>query len=252
MTTSEVRLLPVRDLPEIVPGTDLAYEIVAAMERGGTPIAGGDVLVVTHKIVAKAEGALVDLRTITPSPFAEQYAARWGKDPRHIEVVLRQSARIVRMDHGVLISETRHGFICANAGVDASNMMGEDTVCVLPVEPDASARRIVEGVQALTGQTVAVIVCDTFGRAWREGLTNIAIGVAGLRPLHSYVGMPDAQGRELRVSVMAVADELASAAELVMGKLDRVPAALIRGYGYEAGSGSARELLRRPELDLFR
>jgi coenzyme F420-0:L-glutamate ligase/coenzyme F420-1:gamma-L-glutamate ligase len=248
----EVRLIPVTGLPEIVPGADLAGLIVEALAQAGTPIEAGDVLVVTHKIVAKAEGALVDLRSVTPSPFAEQYAARWAKDPRHIEVVLRQSARIVRMDHGVLISETRHGFICANAGVDASNMVGEDSVCVLPVDPDASARCIVAGVRAASGHAVAAIVCDTFGRAWREGLTNVAIGVAGLQPLHDYIGMRDAQGRELRVSVMAIADELASAAELVMGKLDRVPAALIRGFAYEPGEGSGRELLRKPELDLFR
>jgi coenzyme F420-0:L-glutamate ligase/coenzyme F420-1:gamma-L-glutamate ligase len=248
----EVKLIPVTGLPEIVPGADLAGLIVEALAQVGTPIQAGDVLVVTHKIVAKAEGALVDLRTVTPSLFAEQYAARWAKDPRHIEVVLRESARVVRMDHGVLISETRHGFICANAGVDASNMVGEDSVCVLPVDPDASARRIVEGVRAATGHAVAAIVCDTFGRPWREGLTNVAIGVAGLQPLHNYIGMLDAQGRELRVSMMAIADELASAAELVMGKLDRVPAALIRDFAYEPGEGSGRELLRKPELDLFR
>jgi coenzyme F420-0:L-glutamate ligase/coenzyme F420-1:gamma-L-glutamate ligase len=235
-----------------MPGTDLAAQIVSALAQAGTPVASGDVLVVTHKIVAKAEGALIDLQTVKPSPFAEQYAARWAKDARHIEVVLQQSVRIVRMDRGVLITETPHGFICANAGVDASNMAGEDTVCVLPLDPDASAQRIMDGVRATTGHSVAVIICDTFGRAWREGLTNVAIGVAGLQPLHSYIGVPDAQGRELRVSVMAIADELASAAELVMGKLDRVPVAVIRGFGYEPGAGSARELLRKPELDLFR
>jgi coenzyme F420-0:L-glutamate ligase/coenzyme F420-1:gamma-L-glutamate ligase len=210
------------------------------------------VLVVTHKIVAKAEGALVDLRTVEPSPVARAFGETWSKDPRQVEVVLRHTKRIVRMDRGVIISETRHGLICANAGVDQSNVAGDDIVCVLPDDPDLSAQRVAETVQAETGHTLGVIVSDTFGRPWREGLTNVAIGVAGIRPLRDYVGMKDPQGRTLRVTALAIADELAGAAELVMGKLDRVPAALIRGFRAETGPGSARELLRKPELDMFR
>jgi coenzyme F420-0:L-glutamate ligase/coenzyme F420-1:gamma-L-glutamate ligase len=252
VTGAEVRLIPVAGLPEIRPGDPLAELLLAALARGGTPVQGGDVLVVTHKIVAKAEGALVRLATVTPSPLARSYAERWGKDPRHVEVVLQQSVRIVRMDRGVLICETHHGLVCANAGVDASNLEGDDSVCVLPSDPDASAAALAAAVAARTGAQVAVIISDTFGRPWREGLTNVAIGVAGIKPVLDYVGRRDPAGRELRVTAMAIADELASAAELVMGKLSRVPAALVRGYPYQAGEGTARELLRKPEMDLFR
>lgn len=252
MTPGEIRLFPVRGLPEIGPGAPLGRLIVQALEEAATPIAAGDILVVTHKIVAKTEGAVVDLATVTPSTLAQEFARRWNKDPRHVEVVLRQSVRIVRMDRGVIIAETRHGLICANAGVDASNMTGGDVVCVLPDDPDRSATRIAAEVEEMSGQRIAVIVCDTFGRPWREGLTNVAIGVAGFHPIRDYVGQPDSQGRELKVTALAVADEIAGAAELVMGKLDRAPAAIVRGYPYEPGQGSARELLRRPEMDMFR
>jgi len=252
VSLGEVTLIPVGGLPEIRSGDDLGALIVAALVARDQAIEDGDVLVVTHKIVAKAEGALVDLRTVSPSAMARDYAASWGKDPRQVEVVLQQSARIIRMDRGVLVVETRHGLICANAGVDLSNVPGGEVVCLLPEDPDLSARRIVASVEVAGGVNVAVIVADTFGRPWREGLTNVAIGIAGLRPLRDYVGQLDPAGHVLRVSTLAIADELASASELVMGKLDRVPAALIRGYPYERGEGSARELLRRPELDMFR
>lgn len=252
MIPGELRLVPVRGLPEIVVGAVLGAEVAEALAKSGDPIQAGDILVVTHKIVAKAEGALVDLTFVTPSALALEYARRWNKDPRHVEVVLRHSTRIVRMDRGVIISETKHGFICANAGVDASNMMGGDVVCVLPDDPDQSAARIAAEVKARMGFPIPVIVCDTFGRPWREGLTNVAIGVAGVAPIRDYVGQTDSQGRELRVTALAVADELAGAAELVMGKLDRTPAALIRGYAYTLGSGGARTLLRKPEMDMFR
>jgi len=252
MIPGELHLIPVRGLPEIVPGVALGAEVARILAKSGDPVQRGDILVITHKIVAKAEGAVVDLATITPSTLALEFARRWNKDPRHVEVVLRHSTRIVRMDRGVIIAETKHGFICANAGVDASNMMGGDVVCVLPDDPDQSASRIASEVAGFTGFRVPVIVCDTFGRPWREGLTNIAIGVAGLAPIRDYVGQTDSQGRELRVTALAVADELAGAAELVMGKLDRTPAALIRGYDYTPGSGGARALLRKPEMDMFR
>jgi len=252
MIPGELRLFPVRGLPEIAPGAALGSLIARALADSGSPVQSGDILVVTHKIVAKAEGALVDLATITPSVLALEFARRWNKDARHTEVVLRQSVRIVRMDRGVIISETRHGFVCANAGVDASNMMGGDMLCLLPEDPDRSAARIASEVEQATGFPIPVIVCDTFGRPWREGLTNVAIGVAGLAPIQDYVGQLDSQGRELRVTALAVADELAGAAELVMGKLDRTPAAIIRGYRYEPAPGGARALLRKPEMDMFR
>jgi coenzyme F420-0:L-glutamate ligase/coenzyme F420-1:gamma-L-glutamate ligase len=248
-----VRILPLRGLPEIREGDPLAELIVDA--ASAAPIHGlqdGDVVIVTHKIVAKAEGCAVDLRSIEPSAFAHDIAARWGKDARQVEVVLRESARIVRMDRGVMICETRHGFICANAGVDRSNASHPDVVMTLPPDPDASARGIRDGIARRAGVSSAVIVSDTFGRAWREGLTNVAIGCAGLRPLRDERGHVDSQGYVLAATVLAVADALAGAAELVMGKLDGVPAAVIRGYRYESGDGDARELLRAPEKDLFR
>ncbi len=246
-------ILPLRGLPEVQPGDDLATLLVDVAARA--PVEGlrdGDVLVVTHKIVAKAEGCSVDLRSVEPSSFARAFAEQWGKDPRQVEVVLRQSRRIARMDHGVMICETRHGFICANAGVDRSNTSSPETVVTLPVDPDATAQAIRAGVLAQSGVHLAVVVSDTFGRAWREGLTNVAIGCAGLNPLRDERGQADPQGYVLGASVLAVADELAAAAELVMGKLDGVPAAVVRGYAYETGEAGARTLVRPPERDMFR
>jgi len=248
-----VQVLPLRGLPEIRQGDDLGALLLNAAERA--PVEGlrdGDVLVVTHKIVAKAEGCSIDLRTVEPSPFARMFAERWGKDARQVEVALRESARIVRMDRGVMICETHHGFVCANAGVDRSNVGASETVLTLPRAPDLSAQVIRAAVSQRTGVAVAVVVSDTFGRAWREGLVNVAIGCAGLRPLRDERDRVDADGYVLKASILAVADELASAAELVMGKLGGVPAAVIRGYAYDVGEGSARELQRAPEKDMFR
>jgi coenzyme F420-0:L-glutamate ligase/coenzyme F420-1:gamma-L-glutamate ligase len=252
MAPHEIRVFAVQGLPEIEPGAALGSMIAEALDAAGTPLMAGDLLVVTHKVVAKAEGALVDLATITPSTLAVYFARRWNKDARQVEVVLRQSARIVRMDRGVIIAETKHGFVCANAGVDASNMTGGDVVCVLPDDPDRSAALIADQAAECTGLRVPVIISDTFGRPWREGLTNVAIGIAGMSPVIDYVGQRDAQGRELKVTALAVADEIAGAAELVMGKLDRAPAAVVRGFAYQPGEGNARQLLRKPEFDLFR
>jgi coenzyme F420-0:L-glutamate ligase/coenzyme F420-1:gamma-L-glutamate ligase len=212
----------------------------------------GDVLVVTHKIVSKAEGRLVDLNTVEPSALAKEYAARWGKDPRQIEVVFRESRRVVRMDRGVVISETRHGFVCANAGVDASNVPGEDTVCLLPVDPDRSAARLREALRRRLGVEVAVVVSDSFGRAWRFGITDVAIGVSGMDPLADYRGQNDPHGYPMEASVLAIADELAAAAELVMGKTDGIPIAIVRGYAYGKDAGTGRDLLMPPERDMFR
>jgi coenzyme F420-0:L-glutamate ligase/coenzyme F420-1:gamma-L-glutamate ligase len=207
---------------------------------------------VTHKIVSKAEGRLVDLRSVEPSAFAKGFAARYGRDPRQIEVVLRESRRVVRMERGLIIAETHHGFVCANAGVDASNVPGDDTVCLLPVDPDASAARLREALRARIESDLAVIISDSFGRPWREGITNVAIGVAGMEPLADYRGRRDPYGYPLEASILAVADELAAAAELVMGKTEGMPVAIIRNYPYKPGPGRALDLLMAPERDLFR
>jgi coenzyme F420-0:L-glutamate ligase/coenzyme F420-1:gamma-L-glutamate ligase len=211
-----------------------------------------DIVVVTHKVVSKAEGRLVDLATVEPSALAKGFAARYAKDPRQIEVVLRESKRIVRMDRGIIISETHHGFVCANAGVDASNVPGDDTVCLLPLDPDASARRLRDALTSLAGGDLAVVVSDSFGRAWRHGITNVAIGVAGMEPLADYRGEIDPYGYPLTASILAVADEIAAAAELVMGKTKGIPVAVIRNFAYEKGSATGQDLLMEPERDLFR
>ncbi len=241
-----------RGMGEVQPDDDPAALLLDALQRQGERFLDGDVLVVTQKIVSKAEGRLVDLKTVEPSETAHELAAVSKRDPRQVEVALRETARVVRMERGVLISETSHGFICANAGVDASNLAGPDVVALLPVDPDGSAARMRLRIREEVGVEVAVIISDTFGRPWRNGQTNVAIGVAGVRPIHDYRGEPDSAGVILVVTEIAVADELAAAAELAMGKLDRVPAAVIRGYPYERGDGHARELVRDRDLDMFR
>ena len=252
MTISEVRILSVPGIPIIVPGDDLAGLIQQAAENASLAVQDGDIVVVTQKIVSKAEGCLVSLADVTPSPLAEQFARQWDKDARQVEVVLQASRRIVKMDRGVIIAETHHGFICANAGVDRSNMEGDDVVAVLPPDPDASARAIRDRLREQIGVEVAVIISDTFGRPWREGLVNVAIGLAGMQANVDYTGQYDAQGYELKVTALSVADELAAAAELVMNKLDNVPVAVIRGYDYPRGDGDLSQLIRDPERDLFR
>ena len=240
-------------MPEVRPGDDLVALLAGSIDRTGLGLVEGDIVVVTHKVVSKAEGRLVDLRTIEPSTLAVDWAARYGKDPRQVEVVLRESVRIVRMDRGILISETAHGLICANAGVDASNV-APDTVCLLPEHPDRSAEAIAIGLAARYGATPAVVVTDSFGRAWRNGIVNVAIGISGLPALTDYRGETDAAGYSLHVSVLATADEVAAAAELVMNKLDAVPAALIRGYRSPGDHrpGVGRDLIMDPTRDLFR
>jgi coenzyme F420-0:L-glutamate ligase / coenzyme F420-1:gamma-L-glutamate ligase len=252
---TELHLAAIPGIPDITPGADLGAVIAGALTRGGRAIEAGDVLVVAQKIVSKAEGALVCLDEVVASPAAEEWAAANGSDPRVIEVVLRQSKRIVRMAHGVLIAETHHGFVCANAGVDASNV-APGYVSVLPRDPDASAERLRQGLwsASLSGERspIAVVISDTFGRPWREGVVNVALGVAGLRPLVDYRGCRDPYGRELHSTVIAVADEIASAAEMVMRKTARMPAVLVRGAGEWLGEGSASELIRPASRDLFR
>ena len=250
--TAEVRIIGLSGLPDVTPGLDLAQAIAEAAKAQGLLFEGGDILVVTQKIVSKAEGRLVDLRTITPSAFAEQIAKVHEKAPQLLEVVLRETRRVVKMDQRTLITETHHGLVCANAGVDESNVAGEDIVALLPVDSDASAKRLRQALRERTGVGLAVIISDTFGRPWREGFVNVAIGVSGLEPLKDYRGVSDTSGHMLKATILAVADELASAAELVMGKLDGVPVAVIRGYAYVPGEGSAAEMVRPPERDLFR
>ncbi|HKP51187.1 MAG TPA: coenzyme F420-0:L-glutamate ligase [Chloroflexia bacterium] len=248
----QITIIGITTIPEVKPGDDLADLILDGCAQMGAHPQDGDVLVVTQKIVSKAEGCLVDLREVEPSAFARQYAEAWGKDARHVEVVLRESKRIVRMDRGLIISETQHGFVCANAGVDASNVPGEHVVGLLPKDPDASAKRIREAIKERLDVDVPVIISDSFGRAWRNGIINVAVGVSGLQPLIDYRGQRDSDGYLLSATIIAVADELASAAELVMGKLDACPAAIVRGYPYERAEGAARELIMDPTRDMFR
>lgn len=244
---ASIQVYGVDGLPEITPGDDLAAVITAA-----TALNDGDVVIVTSKVVSKAEGAVIDLGDVRPSPFAAAWAEQWDKDPRVVEVVLAESRRVVRMSGPVLITETHHGFICANSGVDQSSSGGAERVVVLPKDPDGSARRLRDAFVS-AGVDVAVIVSDTFGRPWREGQTDIAIGIAGMAPITSYVGQHDPHGHEFRVQELCVADELTAAAELVKGNVSRVPVAVVRGFAWERDeTATAQALLRDPARDLFR
>ncbi len=226
--------------------------ILEAIGHSQIEIQNGDIFVVTHKIVSNAEGRIVDLVSIKPSTKAISMAKEHDKDPRVMELILMESTQILRAKNGIIISETKHGFVCANAGVDQSNVEG-DTAVLLPVAPDESAGRIQEAVKKKIGKEIAVIITDTFGRSFRNGQTNVAIGVAGINPIKSYIGTYDMYGRKLRVTEIAVADEIASAAELVMGKAEGTPVAIVRGYIFEKVSKtSVKSLLRAKERDLFR
>ena len=247
-----IQIFGLSKLPLIKEGDNVADSIVKAAKEDSVTIENRDVIVVAQKVISKAEGGIVHLNSITPSPTAEEIAKTSGKDPRHVEVILRQSAKIIRRKEAHLIVETKHGFVCANAGVDRSNVEDPDTITVLPVDADQSARAIRTRIRKLTGADVGVIISDTFGRAWRIGQANVAIGVAGMSPIIDYRGQKDMFGYVLNVTQMAVADELASAAELVMRKSDCVPVAIVRGFDYVPRQGSARELIRPAEEDLFR
>ena len=249
----EIRVIGIQGMPEVQQGDDLAALIIDAAQGRGLLIEPGDVIVVTQKIVSKAEGRVVRLDDIEPSTLARTISQGHRRDPQHTELILRESKRIVRMDHGVIISETHHGFNCANAGIDASNVPGADTVALLPLDPDASALGIRRAIKERLRADVAVIISDTFGRPWRAAAVNVAIGVAGFDPLLSYVGQEDPYGNVMYTTVIAVADELAAAAELVTGKVQGVPAAIIRGYSYQPmEEASHQALIRPPEKDLFR
>jgi coenzyme F420-0:L-glutamate ligase / coenzyme F420-1:gamma-L-glutamate ligase len=246
-----VQIIPLTGLPEVVRGDDLARLLVEAAQRQRLVIKQGDVFVVAQKIVSKTEGRIVRLDSVKPSEQAERWGAEYQKDPRLIEIVLREASSILRMERGVIIAKTRHGFVCANAGVDASNVpIG--AALLLPEDPDRSARTLQEQLARAFGVHVAVIISDTFGRPWREGLVNVALGVAGMSPLVDYRGQPDAHGKMLQATMIALADELAAASGLVMGKLNRVPAAILRGLPMSQGMGSGRDLIRPAEKDLFR
>ncbi len=247
-----LNIFGVPGLPEITAGTDLVEAVITAADAAGTPLADGDVVVYTSKIVSKAEGRVVELDSVQVSPFAQQYADRWEKDARIVELVLNESRRVVRQVGPILITETRHGFICANSGVDQSSSGGHGLAVLLPLEPDASCRRFREGFRA-RGLNIAVIISDTFGRPWREAQTDIAIGIAGMHPVISYIGQVDPHGHEFRVQALCVADELAGAAELVKGNLSRVPVAVVRGHPWEVNEeASMQDIIRDSERDLFR
>jgi coenzyme F420-0:L-glutamate ligase/coenzyme F420-1:gamma-L-glutamate ligase len=247
-----IQITPIQISNEILLHNDLSVIILEAIDRSQIEVQNGDILVVTHKIVSKAEGRIVELDSIKPSTKAISMAKEHDKDPRIMELILKESSQILRAKNGIIISETRHGFVCANAGVDQSNVKG-DTAVLLPLAPDESAERIRRVVKKKVGKEVAVIITDTFGRTFRNGQTNVAIGIAGINPIKSYIGTYDMYGRKLRVTEIAVADEIASASELVMGKAEGTPVAIIRGYNFEkASKASIKSLLRAKDRDLFR
>ena len=252
---ASIRILALDGIPEIREGDDLGVFIGNAIQRtaGALPLTREDVLVVTQKIVSKAEGAVVDLTTVEPRREAIKFAERFDRDPRQVEVVLREARRVVRMENGVLITETAHGFVCANGGIDASNVgpASGSVVTLLPVDPDASATRIRAAIRARFGVDVPVIMSDSFGRPWRWGIVDVAIGVSGLLPLDDLRGVPDADGRIMHSTVRAVADELASAAELALGKTAGRPVALVRGASFTRGEGRIADALIPRENDLF-
>ena len=247
-----LQIFPVPLADEILPGDSLSEKLLASLKTHNLSVTQGDILVIKHKIVSKAEGRLVDLAKIKPSRSARAWADRHGLDARLIELALSQAARIVRRQRGLLITETQHGFVCANSGVDASNVNGGLHALLLPKDSDRSAARLHRDLQKRLKLRIPVIISDSFGRPWREGLTEVAIGIAGMKPLRDYRGRRDPDGYALRASIEAVADELACAAGLVCGKLSRTPACIIRGFVYEPGRASVRDLLRPAKMDLFR
>jgi coenzyme F420-0:L-glutamate ligase/coenzyme F420-1:gamma-L-glutamate ligase len=250
--TDSIQLIPVPGIGEIHPGDDLARSILEATAGAGILIRSDDIIIVAQKVVSKAEGRLVDLGTIIPSLKAQEIATRQGRDPRLVEAILSESAAILRIDSHVLITETHHGFICANAGVDRSNVIGDDWISLLPIDPDHSARQLQLILETATGCSLAVIITDTFGRAWREGLTNVAIGLSGIRPLTDLRGQKDDYGKDLSATVLAVADEIAAASGLLMKKTSRIPVVILRGYRFARGDSPATHLIRPKERDLFR
>jgi coenzyme F420-0:L-glutamate ligase/coenzyme F420-1:gamma-L-glutamate ligase len=248
----ELRIIPIPFSDEVRPGDQLSDQVLQAIRHHSLSFASGDILVVKHKIVSKAEGRMVKLAAIKPSAASRAWGKRYELDPRVVELGLREGRRIVRRRRGVLITETKHGFICANSGVDVSNVDGGMHALLLPENPDESAQRLYRQLKKRLKLSIPVIITDSFGRPWREGLTDVAIGVAGMKAVHDFRGQRDGHGYPLRVSIEAVADELAGAAGLVCGKLWDTPACLVRGFEYRRAKGSARELIRPAKNDLFR
>lgn len=247
-----INIIPIEGIEEVFEGQDIASLITRACKNNSIEILTNDIIVITHKIVSKSEGRTVDLKDIKPSSFALRTGRHIGKDPRQVEVILSESRRLVKMVKGLIISETAHGFVCANAGVDQSNVQNGKLV-LLPKDSDRSAQKIRNEIQKQTRRKISLIISDTFGRPWREGQVDVAIGIAGLEPFADYRGRKDQYGYHLKASVICVADELASAAELSMNKLDRVPVVIIRGYPFKKNEkATSRELCRKPARDLFR
>jgi len=248
---NRIEVIPLSGIPEVSKGDDLAALILDAARRSALALDDGDVAVVKHKIVSKAEGRVVRLSSITPGRRASALAKNQGKDPRLVELILRESVRVVRAGHGVIITETRQGFVCANSGIDQSNV-GKGSVALLPVDPDRSAHRLQRELEKRTGKLLAVVVTDTFGRPWRLGQTDVAIGCSGVLPLVEYAGRKDKFGYELRVTEPSVVDEIAGAAELAIGKLNGIPVAIVRGADYVRGEGTVKDMLMPADRDLFR
>ena len=249
----QMQIIGISGMPETQIGDYVGAQILDACTASEIDILDGDILVVTQKIISKSEGRVVAINDVEPSELAVSISEGHSRDPRQTELILRESRRIVRMDRGNIISETHHGFNCANAGIDASNIPGEGTVALLPVDPDKSAYGIRRSISDAIGIDVAVIISDTFGRPWRTGAVNVAIGVSGMEPMASYVGEEDDNGNLMYTTVICVADELAAASELVMGKTSRIPVALIRGYEYTSSDSASNQLLiRDPDKDMFR
>jgi coenzyme F420-0:L-glutamate ligase/coenzyme F420-1:gamma-L-glutamate ligase len=246
-----IEVIPLRGIPEVREGASLGRMIIGSLRRSGLTLRDGDIIVVKQKVISKAEGRLVKLEDVTPSRKATLLARRQGKDSRLVELTLREAVRVVREGHGVIITQTRHGFICANSGIDQSNV-GRGLVALLPLDPDLSARRLRRELERKTGRRLGVVVTDTFGRPWRVGQTDVAIGCSGIVPLVRYSGKKDKFGYELRVTEPSVADEVAGAAELAIGKLRGIPAAIVRGVEYARGDEGVKSMLMPPERDLFR
>ncbi len=248
----ELRAIPLRGIGEIRAGDSVADVIVAALARQKLKLVRGDILVIKHKIVSKAEGQVVSLDSIQPSRAARRWAARYRVDARVVELAVAQARRIVRQRNGVIITETQHGLVCANSGVDVSNVDGGTSAVLLPRDPDRSARAIYGSLRKRLGLPIPVIISDSFGRPWREGLCEVAIGMAGMKPFRDFRGSRDSHGYRLRATLEAVADELACTAGLACGKLSQSPVCIIRGFGFEAAQGSARQMIRPAARDLFR
>lgn len=248
-----ITVIPVKVAGDIAPKSNLGSVILESLHANGIMLQDGDILVVAQKAVSKAEGRIVDLAKVRPSRKAARLAKELQKDPRIVQLILDEAREIVMMKNGIIVTETKHGFVCANSGVDQSNLARQDAAVLLPVDPDSSARKLRGFFKKQQGKDVAVIITDTFGRPFREGQVNVAVGVAGIRPIKNYIGKKDMFGKKLRVTEIAVADEVASAAELAMGKSDGIPVALVRGYGFEpAGRVSIKDLSRPKKQDIFR